>query len=465
MTLMYRQKKVAMNSELKKDTLGIFQSLIIGVAGSAPSFSISATLAALIAAVGILAPASLLYCGMMMIGIVLAYMHLNAHRPNSGASFAWVTEIFGTSLGFFAGWALLVASALFMVSASIPAGAATLLFIHSPYADSQIAITLCAIGWLTVITILVVKGIGLTAKVQIAMTLIELLILLGISLLVIVRFGNTAIHSLSWESFSPYAFTPSNFANGAVIALFFFWGWDVSINLNEETKNPQKAPGYGVVGAILVIIAAFTAFSAISLLALSNDEISQSGTNIIFSVADKVLPRPWSYLAVLALILSTIGTIETSMLQFSRTMFSKSREGIFHVRWSHVHEKWKTPYLATFLIASIGAILLLLSISSQSIADVMIASINIIGVQAAYYYGLAGFACAWCFRREALNSPKLFITMVLWPVLSAIALWWAAIMAIDGFDQPTDIIAIGSLLLGLIPLIKSLRKRKHAERA
>ena len=126
MTLMYRQKKVAMNSELKKDTLGIFQSLIIGVAGSAPSFSISATLAALIAAVGILAPASLLYCGMMMIGIVLAYMHLNAHRPNSGASFAWVTEIFGTSLGFFAGWALLVASALFMVSASIPAGAATL---------------------------------------------------------------------------------------------------------------------------------------------------------------------------------------------------------------------------------------------------------------------------------------------------------------------------------------------------
>jgi len=448
-----------MTSELKKDTLGIFQSLIIGVAGSAPSFSISATMAALIAAVGVLAPASLLYCGLMMVGIVLAYMHLNAHRPNSGASFAWVTEIFGTSLGFFAGWALLVASALFMVSASIPAGAATLLLLRPEYADSQVAVTLCAVAWLTLITILVVKGIGLTAKVQIVMTLIELLILSGISLLVIFRFGGAALHELTWQSFSPSAFTPSGFANGAVIALFFFWGWDVSINLNEETKNPEKAPGYGVVGAILVIIAAFTAFATISLLALSNEEISQSGTNIIFSVADKVLPAPWSYLAVLALILSTIGTIETSMLQFSRTMFSKSREGIFHIRWSQVHAQWKTPYAATFLIASIGAILLLLSISSKSIADVMMASINIIGVQAAYYYGLAGFACAWCFRRQALGSIKLTITMVIWPVLSALALWWAAVMAIKGFDVLTSTIAIGSLLLGFIPLYKSIRKR------
>ena len=209
----------------------------------------------------------------------------------------------------------------------------------------------------------------------------------------------------------------------------------------------------------MVIIAAFTAFATISLLALSNEEISQSGTNIIFSVADKVLPAPWSYLAVLALILSTIGTIETSMLQFSRTMFSKSREGIFHIRWSQVHAQWKTPYAATFLIASIGAILLLLSISSKSIADVMMASINIIGVQAAYYYGLAGFACAWCFRRQALGSIKLTITMVIWPVLSALALWWAAVMAIKGFDVLTSTIAIGSLLLGFIPLYKSIRKR------
>ncbi len=452
-----------MKTALKQDSLGLAQSIIIGVAGSAPSFSISATMVALIAAVGVLAPASLLYCGLLMIGIVLAYMHLNKRRPNSGASYAWVTEIFGTNLGFFAGWTLLVASALFMASASIPAASATLLLLQSPYADSQLAITICATIWLCAITLLVVKGIGLTAKVQIVMTLIELLILFGISLMVIIQFGGAALHHFSWQHFALSAFTLSSFANGAVIALFFFWGWDVAINLTEETKNPEKSPGYGIVGAILIILAAFTAFASISLMSLSDDEITQSGTNIIFAVAEKIIPKPWSYVAVLALILSTIGTIETSMLQFSRTMFSKARDGIFHQRWSEVHPQWKTPYAATFLIACFGIITLLLSLSSESIAVVMAASINIIGVQAAYYYGLAGFACAWYFRKEAVRSVGLFITMLLWPTVSAIALWSAAILAMLSFDKLTFTIALGSLLLGVIPLVR-FKLRQHKKK-
>jgi amino acid transporter len=341
-----------------------------------------------------------------------------------------------------------------MVSASIPAGAATLLLLQSDYAQSQTAVTLCSVAWLSLITFLVIRGIGLTAKFQIIMTLMELMILLGISLLVIFQLSHIPSHQLTWAHFSPFSFTPTSFANGAVIALFFFWGWDVSINLTEETKNSEKSPGYGVIGAIIIIIVAFTAFAAVCLLALSDDEISNSGTNIIFAVADKVLPKPWNYVAVLALILSTIGTIETSMLQFSRTMFSKSRAGIFHTRWAQVHLKWKTPFAATLLIASIGVTLLLLSLSSESINEVMMASINIIGVQAAYYYGLAGFACAWHFRKKALSSAKLFLTMLIWPVLSAIALWWAAVLSIQGFDQTTTVIAIGSLCLGFIPLYK-----------
>lgn len=449
-----------MKTELKKDTLGLAQSLLIGVAGSAPSFSISATMVALIGAVGILAPASLLYCGILMIGIVFAYMHLNKHKPNSGASYAWVTDIFGLNLGFFAGWTLLVASALFMASASIPAASATLLLLNSPYADSQLAVTVCAIAWLCAITLLVIKGVGLTAKVQIVMTLIEISILFGLSLLIIIKFGSQAIHAISWSHFSLSTFTPNSFANGAVIALFFFWGWDVAINLTEETKNPDKAPGHGIVGAIVIILAAFTAFASISLMSLSDEEIAQSGTNIIFAVAEKIIPRPWSYVAVLALVLSTIGTIETSMLQFSRTMFSKSRDGIFNPRWSRVHSKWKTPHAATLLIAAFGIITLLLSLNSANIAEVMAASINIIGVQAAYYYGLAGFACAWHFRAESIKSPKLFITMLLWPAISAIALWIAAILAMSQFDGLTFSIALGTLLLGMIPLIKYRSKHR-----
>jgi len=99
---------------------------------------------------------------------------------------------------------------------------------------------------------------------------------------------------------------------------------------------------------------------------------------------------------------------------------------------------------------------------SISIAQVMKASINIIGVQAAYYYGLAGLACAWHFRRICMRSAWNVITMLILPVVSAIALWWAAVLTIMTFDWVMTVIAIGSLMLGIIPLVRHAKKSAYA---
>jgi amino acid transporter len=445
---------------LQKNALNLAHSVVMGVAGTAPSFSISATMATLIGAVGILAPASLLYCGILMFGITFAYMHLNREEANAGASYAWVSRVFNRTLGFFAGWTLLVASALFMVSATIPAGNATLLLLRPDLVDNHVVVTFVSLGWLVLISAIVIRGIALTAAVQTVMTVIEIAILGIVIVAAAVKFGPNAMHALSWADLSPAAFDPSSFASGAVIALFFFWGWDVAVNLTEETRDSARAPGLGAVVAMIIITAAFTAFSAIVLMTLGDEEISQSSTNVIFGVADKLFPRPWSYIAVLALMLSTIGTLETSILQFTRTMFAKSRDGVLHRRWAHVHHAWRTPYAATLLIAGLGCALLLLSLLFRDVGAVLKASINAIGVQAAYYYGLAGLACAWHFRQRARKSPGALLLMVVWPALSAIVLWIAAAIAISEFDTLTAMIAIGGVLLGFIPL--TARRRDTA---
>jgi len=98
----------------------------MGVAGTAPAFSAAATTASLLAAVGTLSPASLLYCGVTMFGVSLAFRPLHRADPNAGASDAWLHKAFGPALGFLAGWSLLVASAPFMVSGAVPAATATL---------------------------------------------------------------------------------------------------------------------------------------------------------------------------------------------------------------------------------------------------------------------------------------------------------------------------------------------------
>ena len=101
-------------------------------------------------------------------------------------------------------------------------------------------------------------------------------------------------------------------------------------------------------------------FAVACLLVLSDAEIEHSSTNVVFAVADKLFPRPWSYMAVLAVMLSTIGTLETSILQFTRTMYAKGRDGALHPRYAILHKSWKTPWVATSVIVVIGLVLLFL---------------------------------------------------------------------------------------------------------
>ncbi len=437
---------------LQHDAIGLGSSVAIGVAGTSPSYSIAASTATLVGAVGILAPASLFYCGLAMMGIALAYAHLNRAQPDAGATFAWVSRIFNGTLGFSAGWAVLVSSAIFMVSATIPAAQATLLLAAPSLAGSRIALTLVALGWLLAISVPVLRGIAITGALQSAMTAIELTVLAALAITAWSS-GHEALHSLSWSDFSPSRFDPATLASGALIALFFFWGWDVSLNVNEETRHARRIPGLGALLAILVITAAFVILSAATLRLLSDGDIRQSGTNVLFKVADTLFPRPWSYAAVLAVMLSTIGTIETSILQFSRTMFAEARAGALHPRWAGLHPRWKTPWAATLLIVVLGAAMLVFALLSGSVQSVLTASIEAIAVQAAYYYGLAGFACAWHFRRA---KGLQLIFNVLWPAASAALLWAAALFDLFSFDVPTLLIAVGTLVVGFI--VPALRR-------
>ncbi|HLO63877.1 MAG TPA: hypothetical protein VK165_13040 [Azonexus sp.] len=79
---------------------------------------------------------------------------------------------------------------------------------------------------------------------------------------------------------------------------------------------------------------------------MSDDDIAQANTNVLYPIANKLFPAPWSYLAVLSTILSTIGTMETQILQFSRSMYAMARDEMLHPRYSRIHPEWQTPWVA-----------------------------------------------------------------------------------------------------------------------
>jgi amino acid transporter len=446
------------DGRLAAGSLGLAESVVMGVAGTAPAYSVAATTATLVGAVGVLAPASLLYCGLIMFGTALAFRQLNRGNPNAGTCYAWVTRAFGPVLGFFAGWSLLIATAVFMVSGTVPAATATLALIAPAQTSNLTIVTLVAAGWMIIISGVAIKGIKLASYVQVVLTSVEVALLVAILVLALVRGWSHPAHEFSLHSFSVFAFTPQMFASGALTAVFVFWGWDVALSLNEETVDSAKTPGRAAVLSMVIVLLLFVGFAIATLMILTDAEIDAAGTNVALAVADKLLPRPWSYIAVLSVMLSTVGTLEAAILQFTRTMFAKSRGGALHGRYSRLHKSWRTPWVASSVLLGIGLTLLLLSSYLPTVGIVMRDSVLTIGFQAAFYYGLASFACAWNNLRVVRGDPLAFGTRVLWPIVSALFLGFVAIYSMPTFDLATNLIGLGGIAVGFVPLLLNRRR-------
>src|SRR5579872_3213233 len=103
---------------LKKNALGFVSNVVIGVASTAPAYSIAATLGFIIIDPGVAthAPAVLLASFVPMLLVALGYRYLNRADPDAGTSFAWATRAFGPATGWMNGWAIFWADVLVMAS-------------------------------------------------------------------------------------------------------------------------------------------------------------------------------------------------------------------------------------------------------------------------------------------------------------------------------------------------------------
>jgi amino acid transporter len=460
---------VSTKESLAKESLGAFESAVMGIAGTAPAFSVAVTTAAIVASVGVLSVGSILYCGLVMFGIMLAFIHLSKITPHAGAAYAWVGHVFGRKWGFFTGWGLLVASIFFMVSATIPAATSTLVLIAPELVESTGWVTFTAAIWLSLVTAVVAKGIKHASYTQLILTGIETVVIFALIIGAFYRYGGTPAHTPSFIWFSPFSFTPQLFATGALTAIFFYWGWDVTMNLSEETKGGKEdelhPAGKGAFWAMVNLILFFIIMMIVVLIVLNDEEIAQANTNVLYAIANKLFPAPWNYLAVLSTILSTIGTIETQILQFSCSMFAMARDDMLHRRYATIHPKWQTPWVATVVIWFLGVLLLFSSSYLPTVKQILESSILAIGFQICFYMSLAGFACGWHYRDKLLRGVHSAVSYVLWPVFAALFMVFIALYSIPTFDLITNVMGIGGILVGFVPLLLGELRRMRGARA
>src|SRR4051812_23627970 len=128
---------------LRPNAIGFVSSVVIGVASTAPGYSLAAVLGLIVAVqgVGVHAPAVMIASFVPILCVAWAYRYLNRADPDCGTTFSWAARAFGPSTGWIGGWAIIVADIIVMANLAQIAGLYTFLLFDSSYEPSTFAVT------------------------------------------------------------------------------------------------------------------------------------------------------------------------------------------------------------------------------------------------------------------------------------------------------------------------------------
>ena len=101
---------------LKGGALGFVSGVVIGVARTAPGYSLAASLGLVAVAVGFQAPAIMWLAFIPMLFIAAAYYYMNRADPDCGTTFSWVTKALGPYVGWIGGWGIILADIIVMAN-------------------------------------------------------------------------------------------------------------------------------------------------------------------------------------------------------------------------------------------------------------------------------------------------------------------------------------------------------------
>lgn len=248
---------------LRAGAIGFASNVAIGVASTAPAYSLAATLGLLVAVAGVgtHAPAVLLVSFVPMFCISVAYRALNRADPDCGTSFAWVTRALGPRLGWTTGFAIFAADVIVMATLSEIAGKYLFILVgwHSA-ASSTLGLAVAATMFIALMTWVAYRGVELSARVQQALLALELTILAVFSVVALVKvYANGpvgSIHpSLGW--LNPFALSLGSLVDGVLLGVFVYWGWDACVTVNEESQDARRGPGKAAVVSTLILLVTF----------------------------------------------------------------------------------------------------------------------------------------------------------------------------------------------------------------
>lgn len=486
---------------LKSGALGLASSVVIGVASTAPAYSLAATLGAIVVLVGLQSPSVVLLAFVPILFVSVGYQQLNKAEPDCGTTFTWATKAFGPKAGWMGGWGIIAADVLVMASLAQVAGQYVFLLFGADGIGSDPTsgwVLLVGLLWMAVMTYICYRGIEVSAAMQRWLLTLEvaMLAIMGVVALIRVYSGHgvdgTSIHP-AWSWFNPLNIKGDNghfsfnlFSQGILLMLFIYWGWDSAVSVNEETKDRDKTPGRAAVisTVLLLLIYAVVAVAAQAFAGIGDKGIglgNQENSGDVLSVLGHAIFGHSTFgdimakLLLLMVLSSAAASTQTTILPTARTTLSMAVYKSIPATFAKVHARYFTPTSSTIWMGAVSAILYL-GMNYFANGQVITDAVTAIGILIAFYYGATGFACTWYYRRELTSSAHAFFMKGLIPLLGGVMLWVGMVLTTIQDWKPVNsyvvwnmhfaphwqigfafLLGVGSFIVGLILMLVCMR--------
>jgi len=426
---------------LKSNAVGLLSSVVIGIASTAPAYSLAVTLGLIVAVagVGLKSPAIMIVSFVPMILIASSYYYLNKADPDCGTTFSWVTRALGPRTGWVTGWVMVAADIIVMASlAQITGTYFFLLFGLNHLANSLFWVTTVGVVFLVLMSVITAIGIEISARLQWFLLGFEYLMLVIFSVVALAKVYAShptgSIHpSISW-------FIPNMnlgaLSGGILLALFIYWGWDTAVSVNEETERKSIVPGVAAILATLGLLFIYVLTTTASQAFHGTTYLANNSADILSPLGSAVLGSTLDKLLIAVVLTSATASTLTTILPGARTTLSMASHGAIPRIWARVNPRFQTPMWGTAIygVLSIVWYVGLTLLSQNVLAD----SIAALGLTIAFYYGINGFAVPLFYRHQVLKSLKKFVFLGLFPLLGGLALTWVLVASLDQLWYPAN---------------------------
>jgi amino acid transporter len=448
---------------LKAGALGLISSVVMGVASTAPAYSLAATLFFVVAVVGLKSPAVAVLAFVPMLLCSIGYSEMNKADPDCGTTFTWGTRAFGPKTGWAGGWAIVAADVLVMASLAQVAGQYVfLLFGADAIGQNATAwqVLLVGIGWIVAMAYICYRGIEVSAWFQRILLTIELIMLLVLSITALVRVGNghhpkgSVTPSFGW--LLPTHITLSAFIGGLILMLFIYWGWDTAVSVNEETKDKNKTPGQAAIISTILLLAtyALVIFSVQAFAGIGSTGIGLTNSNNQFDVLSVLGGAIFgsggfgtflSRLLILMVLTSASASTQTTILPTARTTLSMATYKAIPTSFAKMHPRYLTPTVST-IVMGLVSIALYIPFNYFAMGNNIGDAVTAIGLYIAFYYGLTAFSCVWYYRKTLFSSARNLWMRGILPLLGGLIMYAAGIYSLQ-----SDWVATNSYAFWTVP--------------